>query len=598
MMRRARPQQDLATCLRGGRFRFLALALAFLLLPSVAFALEVKDVRWGFDGKVVPNRFNILSVLVHNPSKEPYDGVLILRKTDFSGAAVGAKIVEPCFLSPWAGRWIQFYPYVDRENWRWELRWGPAGRKRMNIKTPRFGPPAQVILEESGTVASRGAVVRGFPEDLFPPTVAATDGLHAVLLDHVPRWEPARRRAFLDWLRRGGAVHLLKRAGGGHPVFDGDLAVLNRDADRFTVGQGIVVRHDLDRSALNQAGLRDFPTAELREGEGDIFATVTQSFFSHLARMTRPKHNWAVIFVMLIVYLLLIGPVNYILGWKWRDFRKTIPVFIALVALFSLGLGAVGSRGYGETAAVHTLTYARLIDHRTCDVTQWSNAFVVDGADYEFHHAGAYNLYSTCEETEDVRGVIDNGRDGRFAVDMPVYSARTFMHRGVMKAEGMGLRITRWEGNATRLQLTLETGPGFPEKIERAMVLRRGRCHFMRQGENTLRCSGGGLALAEFLSPEILREGMNFHDHKYKDLEDEAQVLGRFRSMLRPLLSYALGGTKGFPQWVHRPPPPEDHADLFIFAENRDRFTVEAKDIGRELGFVLYHVRLFKPEVQ
>ena len=45
------------------------------------------------------------------------------------------------------------------------------------------------------------ALSNQFPEDLFPLTGAALSGLGTVVLDHVPRWEPAKRQAFLDWLR-------------------------------------------------------------------------------------------------------------------------------------------------------------------------------------------------------------------------------------------------------------------------------------------------------------------------------------------------------------------------------------------------------------
>src|SRR6185369_3950315 len=64
----------------------------FLFTVASARALEVQQVRWGFDGTVVPGRFNLLSVLIGNPSTKPFDGTVNLYKSrgmEHVGAPLG-----------------------------------------------------------------------------------------------------------------------------------------------------------------------------------------------------------------------------------------------------------------------------------------------------------------------------------------------------------------------------------------------------------------------------------------------------------------------------------------------------------------------------
>ena len=68
--------------------RFL-LSFLFLLVTSQAYALDAQEVIWGFDGKAVPGRFNILSILLHNPTEHAYEGVLALSKNDGLGSRQG-----------------------------------------------------------------------------------------------------------------------------------------------------------------------------------------------------------------------------------------------------------------------------------------------------------------------------------------------------------------------------------------------------------------------------------------------------------------------------------------------------------------------------
>ena len=63
------------------RFLFVIwFGLSWTVVTPFASALDVADYKWGFNGKVAPHRFNVLSVLLNNPTPQPYNGEVLLRK--------------------------------------------------------------------------------------------------------------------------------------------------------------------------------------------------------------------------------------------------------------------------------------------------------------------------------------------------------------------------------------------------------------------------------------------------------------------------------------------------------------------------------------
>src|SRR5450631_1541927 len=159
------------------------ICLLFFAALSVQ-ALEVQQVKWGFDGQVVPGRFNLLSVLVANPDAAPFDGTVNYYKSRGLAERVGAVYESPCYLSPMTTRWLQFYVYIDNRYDQWRLEWGRGPDDHHDVEAPKWGPPARVFLSDSGAPLDKVSAFKQFPEELFPPTVAATSGLDSLLLDH------------------------------------------------------------------------------------------------------------------------------------------------------------------------------------------------------------------------------------------------------------------------------------------------------------------------------------------------------------------------------------------------------------------------------
>src|SRR5687768_2667141 len=115
--------------------RMLILLVWLLTFAESNAALEIKEVRWGFDGRIVPERFNILSVLVDNTGRGPEEEILALEESRGMESRVGAPFIEPVYLTPGTTRWVQFYPLVSAHA-EWKLRWGRFREKRYDVEKP------------------------------------------------------------------------------------------------------------------------------------------------------------------------------------------------------------------------------------------------------------------------------------------------------------------------------------------------------------------------------------------------------------------------------------------------------------------------------
>lgn len=441
--------------------------LGLLLCPLTARAVDVVEpYRWGFDGKVILHRFNPLSVLVQNNSPEAFDGKVIARK--FSAGPIGEALVEPVYLAPFTSRWVQLYPLVLEDGEGWRLTFEAEGHRRQffEVAEPKAGTPATIFLSPSDRLGlSMPGLVR-LEDNLFPPMVTATDGLQAVVLSHTPKWDEPRQQSFLDWLQRGGTLHLLHDARGQFPVFGGALQVLNNQ-DAVTGGR--ILRHAKTPQEVDKAYLTAniLPPSQARPEPGynnyTRWGSIDDGVIQHLKDMTKPDHNWAVIYFLSLLYL-GVFPVVYILGRKRWHFGAVYGVLILAVTVFSLGFHQVGKRGYGESTTVHAMALARALEPGQYDVTQWSHVFVTDGGDYRVAHKGSGQLYSSGQSFEAVSGYAKNGPGAEFVADIPPFTGRGVIHR--MKIGGPKIQATL----LSDLPEVKPVAPGSPEAAARAQA--------------------------------------------------------------------------------------------------------------------------------
>ena len=599
--------------------------VAFVFAGGTAQAadlVDVVDVRWGFDGKVIRNRFNILSILVNNPTPDAFDGELVLHKQMSGGQRIDAPVIESVFVGPFGERWVQFYPYIDSDWEEWELEIRPRKGRRgpgIRLNAPKTGWPARVMIESAQNPERRTLPVKRLPEVLFPPFVTATDALQAVLFDAPPsHWDEPRRLAFLDWLYRGGTVYVLNDANGSAPVFPATLGVLNSPLEVTTFGAGRVIRTPLTRGELSKESLTrvfatlpkrlvqetyDGPLKELSvidEDEDTSQQTVNRyadmsdplsanSFLSRLRSMTQPKHNWALLHLLFWTYIGLVFPGSYLMGRRWADYRVVYLSLIGVVVVFSLLFGLVGQRGYGESTAVHSVAIARPLPDGQLDVSQWSNAFVTMGGDYEFQHPGSGGLYSTCNISEEVKGVIRNGAEAEFLVDIPPFSSREFAHRMKLKLAAPQLTVERCtvEGDQLR-SLTIATDAAFPKNNELIVALYGNRFYGINRAADKLELGGGLGVAAGYLRVQEFQNFQSPFGGRYG--AQDRPVMDQFRDLFTPLIARSLSVSRmGDAEALSIPP---HVVRLFYFGPMTPEFAAQSRYFTRQEGWVLYAVDL------
>ena len=571
--------------------RSLSMVAATLVLAAPAQALEVRQVLWGFDGRAVPGRFNPVSLLIANPGGQNFDGEVVLEES--RGINVrDAEIAQAVYLAARQERWVQFQIFVQ-EGMEYRASWGRGAKENVEIPQPQSAAPARVLLTDPANPFAAAGGLRAFPDDLFPTSVAATDGLDAVALDYEPRWEAARREAFLDWLRRGGIVMVLQGANGAHPRFSEALAALNIEGDSARVGAGTVLRAKAARrDASDKLFLeRDFPALELKTNAQAPIYDLEATLFQRLASLTRPEVSWALLNTFTVAYLLLVGPLHY--RWGRRlDYRLAIAMFAGTVAVFGWLFALVGRRGYGESQTVHSLTIARALGGGRCDAMQWVSAFATRGAIYSLTHDAPANYYSAVPQNDSVRGRISNGRDGKFLADIPLYSTRPFVHRGVMQGDDTSVAVVKWEAAASKLSaLELKPGPSFPKHVLEMAARYDERLYEMKKKD--------GHWVATIVGSERIDE--RFSDANVRPLtyrnfspNETRDAVGELRA-LRPLLeARAIGGGAAFRQSIGERPQPEDQVQLWIFAAAPEGFHMRGKGFTKENGCVLYVQDVFR----
>lgn len=613
------------------RFVSLAVVCLLLFLPRCARALEIDQVVWGFDGVLVPNRFNLLSVLVSNSTSNAFDGRLELRKV-VGLQRIDAPIVEELYLAPHSSRWVQFYPYALNDMEEWTVSWGSRPKDEFALSKPRQGPVACVLLEEPDALPVSTGAIRRFPANLFPVQVTATDGLRAVALDHSPRWEEPRQRAFLDWLRRGGSLHLLHDSRGSYPVLTGLLAPLNSPLDRTRFGSGMVIHHarsrrDLTQRYVEQAmGGSDRGPVSSIDGEpvpaptqltdADKLANPTffgtsgwerdDPFLTALKKMSRPNHRWVLIHLLSLVYLLLVFPGCYIMGLRRAgDYRYVFGALLSTIVVFSLAFHIIGRRGHGEATAAHTIALARALEGGRYDVSGWTDAFAVSGGDYMFTHEGVGRIYSTCQDQEAVRGVIRYGTLAGLTADLPPFSSRTFGYRAIasgpaisasvetietaqqMRQEHITLRDFTNVATPSRAErilqrLVLAKGPGFPTEYRQVYAVYGRYVYLLAEKSNKLELRTEVGSIVSFLKLDQNSTLNAFYD-PWEHFEGTPDEL--FGALSAPLVARSLDLRSQKEAVEFR--LPEDRLRLLVYAPLPVEFQLRGGGLrGGGLGLV------------
>lgn len=612
----------------------LAVLAFWLSLPSMALAkgaIDISETRWGFNGKVAPHRFNVLSALVNNISPTTLTVDIQLHKSLGAGT-VDATIVETVTLGPNSSKWVQFYPYIGSDggyggpiNENWNLSY-PGDSYQ--VPAPRIAKYQRVILDDPNSVSAKGGAVKfHLPDNLFPPFVTATDALQLVVLDHVPRqWEETRRQAFLDWLYLGGTVVVLQDVSGKFPEFTGPLSILKTPLEDQLFGAGRVIQMPLNRVQFSEDNLKqvcallpkNYQPANSEKSDdivdrNDELQTINQnqnvgfnegqdpfrsgSFLGQLKEMTKPEHNWLLLHFMFWVYIGLVFPGCYLLGKRWSDFRVVYAGLLGTVALFSLLFSYVGQRGYGEATAVHTVAIAKPLSDGQMDVASWSNIFVTSGALYDVRHNSFGTLYSTCNDHEQVRGMINNGAEASFKVDIPPFSNRELAMRAKIPFEGPKLTVesaTSTNGRLSELKIDVQ---GIKQSdVEKQFALVGNMFYLMtwQDGKLVLQSETGNAV--GFLRVQDKHNNSYGYGYPYNYDYNKRTPAERYTQMFELLMSRGLNVSREKDAEQLQLPP--SMVRIYLYAKMPGEFAVQNKRLGNQEGRCLYCISLSMNDVK
>ncbi len=471
--------------------------LAVLAAPS-AKALDVERIEWGFDGRVVPMVFNLVTVEVANNSPAPFEGDVALHESGAVIRPVLPLVERQLYIEPFGRRRLQFFPFIN-ENWaEFVLVWGRQPTERQPITSSsnplRTGPPATVLLRDAGTSRQLRARLATFDEADFPMAAPGMDALRAVVLDHVPRWDALRMQALRDWIGAGGQVHILKGATGDYPRFAAPLEALNEPSDVVRLGNGLVFHHPLTSGEITDefvaqslGASREVDNPDNRGPVAFNYRYQPSSSIAPLLRdLTRPDHNWSLIYFLSFVYLLVVFPGCWLLGRRRADFRISYPALLGAVFLFSMAFKTVGQRGYGEETAWNAVGTARRIAPGRFLAETWSNAFVTSGGMYAFRHKGEGLLYSSGGLNDTRHGVCTNRPAAGIETEIPPFSSQTFLHASVVAAPDFDLELKGFEIRGQSVMLELELTGQPPTIHSMNAVHGNSRIPLARQGDRLI----------------------------------------------------------------------------------------------------------------
>ncbi|MDA0283062.1 MAG: hypothetical protein O3B86_06870 [Planctomycetota bacterium] len=499
-------------------------------IPTVAIAapkIEIEFADWGFDGRAVPRAFNLLTLGVHNSSDEPFEGTLRCRRVlTATGGWSGAEILQKVYVGPSSTRIVQFYPYMLDEGEEWEVRWGDGLEDAFVTERPQLTSGSRVLFNDPLKSSGIQPGLKGFVDTWFPVNVIAADALRLAVLDHSPRWETARRDVFRDWLFRGGILHVLQQPDGAYPELP--VSELNNESrpDRF--GAGRIYWHDRTRDELT----KEYVYETMYSTSQDLVAVVDSSgstfdidptsvefirrdeeFFEayaqwdsdnliprRLKEFLRPNHEWSVIYPIAGLYLLLLFPGGYLLARSRLDYRYSLGTMVLVVGLFSWIFSIMGARGYGESTSTFSVATARQLPDGRWDVEQWNSLFVTDGDDYSLSSDGEFQVYSAADNVERVAGFIENGRDGRFSVDMPPFTFRTFVMRTAASLGNFTARVVQVQ-LADSEAARNDEDEGVRDEVDRPSVKQLAALQVECDGVLSSRLRGGFVLYGDSLYP-------------------------------------------------------------------------------------------------
>jgi hypothetical protein len=274
---------------------------------------------------------------------------------------------------------------------------------------------------------------------------------------------------------------------------------------------------------------------------------------------------------------------------------------------------------------VHSVALARQQPGgATLDVTQWSNAFVTEGGDYNLEHAGTSRIYSACQDRERVNKEIRNGAEAHLLADMPPFSSRPFAHRAIVAGQPIDVDVEDWttitdvSTSPTNVRDIRKIAAKRPARELKTLKLRKGKS-FPAATQNIFAVCGRRLYQLRdqgshvVLDKEVGTLGGLLHVDQFSEFNNsfryqpQQQPFSPFpprdpkpadilAEMFYPLLARCLelNDQKEVELFVL----PPDRIRLVVYAPLPESLQLSSPQFNRQNGFVLYSLDLFEPETR
>ena len=399
----------------GGRLLAAVLAWAAIAGPGLSSAnaseLNVERWRWNLDNTVRLGTFNTLMLEVSNVSGQAFEGILLIRTVE---GLQTIDLPQSLYLAAGQRQQVFFDVTVLDTLSPMTVVWGRRADQFLDLGVPTQRPTYETgLLSEYGqkleaiTVPivaiddglaklpqrSRAIVI---DEATFPPSAATLPAEGVLLLDHMPRWQPAQQQAALDFVRLGGQLHLYRR-GDRDAVLSGELAAAVSpqvdDAFGQPLGAGLIRRFPTNLAEITPEAIAELAQPEIvddppeedtdeensnRRYYNPYYASANPSpaMFGGLAYMHRPDINWSLIFSLFGLYIVLLIGGGLLVSRKTRSWQKTYLALLTTVAVFSVLFWQIGARGHGEQSTLSTVAVADVLSPTHARLHAWSDLFL------------------------------------------------------------------------------------------------------------------------------------------------------------------------------------------------------------------------------
>jgi len=369
-------------------------------------------------------------------------------------------------------------------------------------------------------------------DDEFPTSITALDALRVVFLDQEPRWTGARRKAFQEWLLKGGKVVVLAQPDGTAPKFANGFEFLNVTQPATHYGIGTIQRlmlspqqvtkEVIEKQVLGRKLTGGDLTQKLKAyaaqiqhrswspmnavADGDASVPYSRDkVLTDLKDLAGTRRHWGLIYLSVFAYV----GWQWRIGWRWGLMEKRPGQFYAWLVGLSLGFSlfffGFGRAGAGGLDRVRSVTIARRVSDGLFDVEGWSVVGTgLSGGEHLYSVPGSGQLYGATESFGQNSMQI---RDSKIVIDLPAFATQRVAFRTRVEMPEIPVRLDSagldmWQSKSAKLVID----PTYKAPVYAAVVVLGNSVYEFAGKTGTLKpTENWGTKMHDWISPFSLR---------------------------------------------------------------------------------------------